>query len=153
MPKKILMLLATIPLILFLSVSNGFTKGPGMANNQKKQSKPFLITHGLPHLTMQVKKLWDNPQFNLTEEQKNKLLKIRQATMGGAGKLGGEIAGLEQQVIQGIFSGTAPEQLKPLVDKIAALKAKATMIHLQCIHDTLAILNADQLALLQTAGS
>jgi hypothetical protein len=91
---------------------------------------------------------WDNSALQLTNEQKEKLLVVRKDTISGAKKLGGEIAGLEQQVVEGISSGKTPVDLKGLVDQIAGLKAQATMLHLACIFNTKKILNKDQLAVL-----
>ena len=91
---------------------------------------------------------WDNTKLQLTEEQKNQLLIIREETMKGVKGLAPQIAPLQKQVTEGIFSGKAPDELSVAVQDIAKLKTKATMIHLKCIYDTSEILNQQQLDLL-----
>ena len=88
---------------------------------------------------------WDDPEFNLTDEQKSKLLVVREETISGVQGISREIAPLEQQVAKGIFSGKTADELGPLVQAIAGLKAEATMIHLRCLYDTREILDKQQL--------
>jgi hypothetical protein len=119
----------------------------------KQSSPPFLIMGKLPHLTKMLMQQWDNPALQLTDVQKEQLLVVKKDTISGSKKLGSEIAGLEQQVVEGISSGKTPGELKGLVDQVAALKAQATMLHLACIFTTEKILNKEQLAVLtDTAG-
>ena len=51
-----------------------------MAKN--KMNSPFLIKHGLPHLSKMIMPYLDDPSFNLTADQKEKLTKVRINTMG-----------------------------------------------------------------------
>ncbi len=126
---------------------------PDRATRPAAKNPPFLITARLPHLTLLLKQHWNNPQLALTGQQKKQLLRIRRETIGAVTKIKGEIAPLEDRVIQGIRTGKTPEELRPLVRSIADLKTRATMIHLACIEKTRAILNRDQLAFLrQTAA-
>ncbi len=127
-------------MILFLPVS------ALMAQSKKT---PFLITENLPHLTKQLVRQWDNPQLALSEEQKAKLIVVRQETVTGLQELGPKLDALEKQVTEGIFAGKTPAELHSLVRSIAGLKAEATMIHLQCIHDTGKILGQSQLDILK----
>jgi hypothetical protein len=106
----------------------------------------------IPHLTKMLMQQWDNPELNLQDEQKTKLLKVRKATISGVRRIGGEIAPLEQQVAEEIFSGKTPEELASTVQRIAELKTEATMLHLQCIYQTGNILNKQQLSFLRSTG-
>ena len=52
-----------------------------MMKQKMKMNSPFLIKHGLPHLTKMIMPYMNDPAFNLTAEQKQKLAKVRQNTM------------------------------------------------------------------------
>jgi hypothetical protein len=116
-----------------------------LAQGQKKvQAKPFLIQGKLPHLTMMVKVFWDDEDVAFTESQKEKLLLIRQETMSGAKALGKQINPLEASIVKRTLAGEKPESLKADVEKLASLRAKATIIHIECIYKTRAVLTQDQ---------
>ena len=85
------------------------------------------------------------PSINLSEDQKVKLLKVREQTVSNVQRLKKAIAPLEVRVAERILAGATPNELNPLVQKIASLKAEATMTHLRCIHDTQLILSKEQL--------
>ncbi len=112
------------------------------------KSSPFLITGKIPHLTKLLIQQWDNPDLNLTDQQKPKLLKIRTETLTNVRKLAPEIDSLEKQVADGILSGKTPTELSPIVFTIAKLKAEETMIQLECIDATSKILDKQQLEIL-----
>jgi len=140
-------------IIAVIAVITAFSSITLQAGNHEgaqkyKKSPPFLITGKLPHLTMMVKKQWDNPKFNLSDEQKNKLLKVRKETMSNAKRLGKEINTYESEVRKRILNDEPPMALKSLVRTIAQLKSEATMVHLACIHNTRKILTSDQIRLL-----
>jgi len=147
MIKKNILFLAVFSLLLSLSAGTLMAQGKG-AGMSKQNSPPFLIMGKLPHLTKMLIQQWDNPALQLTDAQKEKLLVVRKDTINGAKKLGGEIAGLEQQVVEGISSGKTPADLKGLVDQVAARKTQATMLHLACIFNTEKILDKEQMAVL-----
>jgi len=119
------------------------------ANQTEKPSKPFLIQGKLPHLTMMVKILWDDTDLALTKKQKTELLKIRKHTIGTAKKLNLKIIELENRVVTSTNQGAKPASLKTLVDQIAKLRAEATMVHLECIYKTRALLSKEQLYVLE----
>ncbi len=120
-----------------------------MASGGKQKNSPFLITGKLPHLTKLLMQQWENPDLQLTEDQKGKLLEVRKTTMTGAKKFGQEVAELEQKVVEGALGGKSPEELRSLVEKISEIKANATMLHLQCIYTTNNILDQRQLGVLK----
>ena len=115
---------------------------------KKKMNSPFLIKHGLPHMTKMVMPYIDDPAFNLTEEQKVKLTEIRKETMGSIMKIKPEVMQLRREIVQASTSGTAADSLKAKVEKLASLEAEATMTHLKCIEKTKAVLTKDQLLFL-----
>jgi hypothetical protein len=137
--KQILLGLTLVIMTLSLALTDGLAAG--------KQS-PFLITGELPHLTKLLMKQWDNPALNLSEEQKTKLLVIRTETISGVRTLGPQVRALQKQVTDGITNGKTATELQPLVTQLAHLKAEATMLHLNCIYKTSAILQKQQLQLL-----
>ncbi len=112
-------------------------------------AKPFLIQGKLPHLTGMVKTLWDDKDFALTDEQKTKLLKVRKYTMKNAKALGKQIHKLESEVVDKSSDNVEPKLLQDKVNKLASLRARATMIHLNCIYNTREILTEDQLYILE----
>ncbi len=111
-------------------------------------NSPFLITGKLAHLTKLLMQQWDNPELNLSTGQKDKLIVIRKKTISGVRTLSPSILALQKQITNEILSGKDPKELEPKVKKLANMKAEATMIHLECIYMTNAILDKDQLALL-----
>ncbi len=115
-----------------------------------KKASPFLITKGLPHYTMIIKKRWDDPKLALTPKQKAELLKVRKATMSRVFSLKPKIAELRKKIVKAAMSGAAPDSLSADVAELAKLKAEATRTHLKCIYDTRQILTPSQLEYLDS---
>ncbi len=138
-------LIALMVLFSPVSASAGQASKKGMKN-----SSPFLITSGLPHYTMILKKRWDDPKLALTPKQKVELLKIRKATLGSVIPLKKEVIKLQREIVKAAMKGAKPEGLSSKVDKLAELKAKATKIHLECIYDTKNTLTPTQLKYLHS---
>ena len=127
-----------------------FSAGNVMAEaNSKQKTSPFLITEKMPHLTKLLMRKWDNPELQLTEDQKTRLLVIRKETIGGVKNFEKEITSLEDQVAEGSLAGKPPEELRTLVSRIEKLKGSSTMLHLQCIYKTSNILSKQQLTVLK----
>lgn len=139
----------TITLVL-LMISISAVNSMAQEKAQQKKDSPFLIIGKMPHLTKLLMQQWDNADLQLTDEQKSKLLVVRKETIGGVQKLGREISPMENQVAQASLSGKTPDEQQAMIQSIAKLKAEATMIHLRCIYNTSAILDARQLELLTT---
>ena len=115
---------------------------------------PFLVAGKMPHLTGMLKQHWDDPNLELTPEQKEALLLIRKNTMTAVMGLAEKLDELESSLAEQAMAAVPPDQLAPLVDKISNLKTEATMVHLRCIHDTMEILDDRQLAdLLDMSGT
>jgi len=127
--------------------------GKGMQDNKMKRKKmrrkmmnsPFLIKHGLPHMNKFVMKYMNDPSFALTNDQKEKLLKVREETMNSISTIKPKVATLRKEIVEASKSGTKASELKSRVERLASLEVKATMIHLKCIESIKAILTKDQL--------
>ena len=164
MKKTTLLMIASATMLLASPAELMQGQGKGMMNPKckimhkgmmqkkimmkKKMNSPFLIKHGLPHMTKMVMPYIDDPAFNLTEEQKVKLTEIRKETMGSIMKIKPEVMQLRREIVQASTSGTAADSLKAKVEKLASLEAEATMTHLKCIEKTKAVLTKDQLLFL-----
>ena len=138
---------------------SGMAQKPNMKPNmkpdmkmkhKKKHNSPFLIKHGLPHLTKLVMKNWDNPALALSEKQKLKLEKVRMETMGFVKSAKSEVMALKKEIIEASKAGTKAADLKEKVEKLAALEAEATIVHLECLDSTRATLSKEQLATLRS---
>jgi len=119
----------------------------GKAMTIKKEAKtdsPFLVKHGLPHMTKMIMKSWDDAKLALTDDQKAKLLEVRKETMSAVMKVKPEVVALRQEIVQSSKAGTKAAELKAKVDKLAALESEATMVHLNCLDKSKAILSAEQ---------
>ncbi len=138
MRKKLFVLMASVA-IFTLTATSLMAQG---------KSSPFLITGKIPHLTKLLMQQWDDPELNLSDQQKPKLLKIRKETLTKVRDLAPEIGSLENQVADGILAGKTAEDLSSIVTTIAKLKAEETMIQLRCIDATQKVLDQRQLDVL-----
>jgi Spy/CpxP family protein refolding chaperone len=152
MIKKSLPFLAAVSLI-FTAVQAQPNRPQMQQQKQmqgKKKSKSnkaiFLIQRGLPHYTMILMKLWDNPKLALTPKQKTELEIIRNRTIQGVMELKPQIQQLRKKIIQAARTGTEPKTLYADIDRLAKLKADATKVHLNCIYETQRILTPEQIA-------
>ncbi len=132
-------------------------KGTGSQKIQKKMMKekmkknsPFLIKHGLPHLTKMIMPYMNDPAFNLTAKQKEQLAKVRMTTMSAIMEAKPKVMALRKEIVNASASGVSAEELKDKVAKLALLEAATTMTHLKCIESTKNILTKDQLYFLLT---
>ncbi len=145
MKKQFLSLLAATALL----ATAGATTLNANQGAKKQASKPFLIQGKLPHLTMMVKIMWDDEDVALTPAQKQKLLVVRKETITQAKLLNKEIIPLEAEIVKASDKGVKPEKLQKKVQHLADLRAKATMVHLDCIYKTRNILTKEQLEIIE----
>jgi len=141
-------ILCTIAALFFVSALPLASQAGNMDMTDKQEQKLhslFLINGTLPHLMKPIKAHWDDPALGLTPEQKKQLSAVQDENMAAVKQLMQQIPPLEMQVKQEIMAGKKPEQIKPLVDKIAALKSKGTMAHLGCLYTVRSILTPEQL--------
>jgi hypothetical protein len=111
------------------------------------QNSPFLVNkEALPHMTKLLIKHWDKQALGLSDEQKKKLLVIRHDTIGEVQKAKRKIDALESEMMEALFMDEeSPKSLHHKIDEIAKLKASVTKVHIQCIADTLEILDDEQI--------
>ncbi len=114
-------------------------------SSRRGMKSVFLIQRGLPHYSMILMKLWDNPKLALTPEQKSRLKAIRTRTIGAVKELAPQVKQLRKKIVQGAKKGANPDTLAADVDKLAALKAKATKIQLACMAETEKVLTPGQI--------
>ena len=130
--------------------------GQGMSQNANKKAmkqkmmkmkmnSPFLIKHGLPHLTKMIMPYMNDPAFNLTSEQKFQLAKVRKTTMTAIMEAKPKVMALRKEIVKSSQAGVPAEKLKDKVAELALLEGAATMAHLKCIEATKAILTKDQM--------
>jgi Spy/CpxP family protein refolding chaperone len=112
----------------------------------KKMKRIFLIQKGLPHYTGMLKKRWNDPKLALTPEQKKALEKVRKETIEALKAIAPEALQLQKRIVQAARKGADAKTLENDVQKLAALKARATMIQLNCMAKTRAILSPEQMA-------
>ena len=136
--KKSLILLSLMGALFVLGAEQNISQN-------HKSIAPFLIVNKMPHMTKTVKQHWNSSELNLSAEQKIKLLSIRKETMSNVMRLKPEVNKLENEIVKQVFLGYAPKVLKESVEKLAKLKAEATLVHIKCINDTNNILSDKQL--------
>lgn len=120
----------------------------GLTSLQAENRAPFLIMDMIPHMTMEIKKNWDNKELALDAKQKTQLLEIREETMAGVMNAKQKLAPLESEVATKILAGSTPQELESLVNEIAKYKVEATKTHLNCVYKTQKVLSKKQLEIL-----
>lgn len=120
----------------------------GLTSLQAENRAPFLIMDMIPHMTMEIKKNWDNKELALDAKQKTQLLEIREETMAGVMNAKQKLAPLETEVATKILAGSTPQELESLVNEIAKYKVEATKTHLNCVYKTQKVLSKKQLEIL-----
>ena len=107
----------------------------------------FLIPKNLPYLV--GLSLYDpsSSNLNLSQEQIDAILKIKKELLSSAAQKALVIKKMELELMQRIaLSYEAPKatEFHSTVDKIAALRAELTKIHLDCIEKVKAVLTKEQ---------
>jgi len=121
-----------------------------MMKQKMQMNSPFLIKHGLPHLTKMIMPYMNDPAFNLTSEQKFELAKVRKTTMKAVMEAKSKVMTLRREIVQASQAGVSSDKLKDKVAELALVEAAATMAHLKCIEATKDILTKDQMYFLLT---
>ncbi|MCK9473962.1 hypothetical protein [Sulfurimonas sp.] len=107
----------------------------------------FLMPKNLPYLVGLT--LYDaaSSNLNLSKEQIDSILKIKQELMSEAAKKALVIKKLELDLMQKVsfkHKSQKVAELYPAVDEIAKLRAELTKIHLGCIEKVKAVLTPEQ---------
>jgi len=122
----------------------GGQMGNSMMQKGGKKIKPFLIKKGLPHLTKVIAQAWDDPKLGLSDEQKAKLQEVKKETLSGVKRYSKMVNMIQNRIVSQALSGANPKDLERFVNKLASVKAEATMVHLNCIYKTRNILSKEQ---------
>ncbi|ABB44507.1 hypothetical protein Suden_1229 [Sulfurimonas denitrificans DSM 1251] len=107
----------------------------------------FLMPKNLPYLVGMT--LYDNSsaKLNLSKEQIEAILKIKDELMAKAAKKALVIKNLELEMMKEVsfkLNSKKATELYPAVDEIAKLRAELTKIHLDCIEKVKAVLTPEQ---------
>jgi Spy/CpxP family protein refolding chaperone len=143
MKKQLTIIVTTFTLL------SGMATTTLLASPPTKKFKPFLIQGKLPHLTKMVKMMWDDKDLALTQQQKAKLLVVRKETVYGIQTLKKQIMVLENKIVRASNQGIKPAKIQAKVEKLASLRAQATMLHLNCLYNTKKILTQEQLDIIE----
>lgn len=109
-------------------------------------NSPFLVNkEELPHLTKLLIKNWDKAALGLSDEQKEKLLVVRNETISAVKKIQEKVEELEAEIIEAAVDGEPLEQMYPKLEEVAKLKVEATKVQLNCLKRSMEILNDAQI--------
>jgi galactose-1-phosphate uridylyltransferase len=118
----------------------------------KKEAFPkdyFLVGNNLPFLVGAALFHPQSDTLNLKPEQLKKLAEMKKTIVPVSAKLAKEVKAMEMELVKGIVEDKkTPDELAPLVDKIAKAKANMTKAHLSCIHDVQKLLSDEQFSTL-----
>lgn len=142
-----------LSIVFLLTTSYSDTKINSKVQIESKlnalKNSPFLMNQdALPHLTKLIIAKWDKEKLGLSDEQKKKLLVVRKDTISGVKAIKQTLKELEAEIIEIAVDSEELASIKPKVDEVAKLKAKATMLHLKCLKDSIEILTEDQVEFL-----
>lgn len=112
-------------------------------------NSPFLLNNEeLPHLTKLLMLNWDKAKLGLTDEQKEKLLVVRNETLNAVNEIKQKVKVLEDEIIEATVDDEALEKIYPKVEEVAKLKVEATKVQLKCLKESMNILNDEQIEFL-----
>ncbi|HHS91989.1 MAG TPA: hypothetical protein ENK82_01465 [Campylobacterales bacterium] len=115
----------------------------------KLRNSPFLMNQSaLPKVTLLLMKHWGKGKLGLTEEQKEKLLAIRSDVIKNIKSIKEQLYNLEHDIIEMTIYEGELELIESKVNETAKLKAKATMIQIKCLLESVEILTEKQMAVL-----
>ena len=101
------------------------------------QNLPFLVGVSLFHP--------ESKKLNLSKEQLDQLVKMKNSTVPAAAKVAKEIKSMELQLAKAMIKEhQEPKSQFELVEKIAKLRTNLTKAHLQCIYDIQKVLSPEQ---------
>ena len=107
----------------------------------------FLMPKNLPYLVGMTLYDSSSANLNLSKEQIEAILKIKDELMAKAAKKALVIKNLELEMMKEVsfkLNSKKATELYPAVDEIAKLRAELTKIHLDCIEKVKAVLTPEQ---------
>ncbi len=126
------------------SNKKGFTKNY-KRNPQRAKQSVLLFKKGLTPLLRIVFMSAKDPLLGLDVEQMAQFLIIKKDIMPRSKSIKKEIRMTKRAVITAVTAGTTVEAIKADIEKLALLQAKATLLRIECINRTKAVLNKNQL--------
>lgn len=113
------------------------------------RNSPFLMNQSsLPKITELLMQNWGKGKLGLSLEQKRKLLIIRKRVISSIKSIKQALYAIERDIIEMTIYADDIELIELKVTEASKLKAKATMVQIKCILESLEILNEEQLAVL-----
>lgn len=110
------------------------------------KNSPFLMNQtALPHLTKLLIENWGKGKLGLSKCQKKRLLRIRKETISTIIDIKEQLQPLEADIIEMAIDDEEIELMEIKVNEVAKLKAKATIVQLRCLKNTIEVLTEDQL--------
>lgn len=115
------------------------------APNENFPKDYFLVPRNLPFMVGYTLHHPRSSELNLSQEQIDKIVKIKETTVPAVIKMAKKIKALEIKLATNMESKTVDiEAQYPLVDEISQLKIQLTKAHLQCIKSVRNILTDKQ---------
>ena len=110
------------------------------------QNLPFLVGVSLFHP--------ESKKLNLSKEQLEQLVKMKNTTVPAAAKVAKEIKAMELELAKAMIEEhKEPKSQFELVEKIAKLRANLTKAHLECIYTIQKVLSPEQFKTLMTLAT
>ena len=160
MKKIALLTTLSLTLVSSLMAAPNMQKGEGakklaqMAGEKspfyraKKEAFPkdyFMINQNLPFLVGVSLFHPQSDKLNLSKEQLDQLIKMKNTTVPAAAKVAKEIKTMESELAKAMLEEHKnPKTQYELVDKISKLRTDLTKAHLQCIYDIQNVLSPEQ---------
>ena len=113
-------------------------------SKMKKHASPLLMH--LPSPMRMLVQMQNDPKLALTDEQKTKLEAQRKVMMPKMMKLKTDIKEISKAIKEACKKNTPAQAQKANIEKLAILKAEATMTKLTCIEGVKSILSKEQQA-------
>ncbi|MCF6245094.1 MAG: hypothetical protein L3J43_08650 [Sulfurovum sp.] len=105
----------------------------------------FLVSQNLPFLVGTALFHPNSDTLNLSKEQLAKLAEMKKTIVPVSAKLAKEVKSMELELAKAVVDERKdPQTQKALVEKIAEVKEKMTMAHLDCIHTVQNLLSKEQ---------
>lgn len=113
--------------------------------NQLRHSTFLINQSGLPKITKLLMESWGKGKLSLTDTQKEKLIIIRDDIVEIIMDIKEEVASLEREIIEMTVDDEDIENIEVKVFEVSKLKAKATVVQIRCLKNTMEILNEKQI--------
>ncbi|MEA1892022.1 MAG: hypothetical protein U9N33_04845 [Campylobacterota bacterium] len=115
------------------------------SQNERFPGDYFMVHKNMPHYMKVFRKYGDDKALGLNDEQKNTLQAMQEKTVMTVSQTATQIKDLELELQKKVvIEGKDAKQMKALVERIADLRMKLTMLHIDCIHNSKQILTPEQ---------